>query len=89
MTSYDENDTSKIDGRYMANVNYLNPFTATHHTYSYYVMNDNMRNGLGVQMGLTTGIAINYSDINAIDSLDGDIPNVSECAVAIIVCDEY
>jgi hypothetical protein len=89
MTSYDEKDMSKIDGRYMAVVNYLNPFTGTHYNYDYYVMNYDLKNGLGVQLGLTTGIAINYPDINAIDTVDGDIPNVSDCAVAIIVCDEY
>ena len=89
MTSYDEKDMSKIDGRYMAVVNYLNPFTGSHYSYAYYVMNYDLKNGLGVQLGLTTGIAINYPDINAIDTVDGDIPNVSDCAVAIIVCDEY
>lgn len=91
-TSYDEGNTSDIEGKYLSSVHFLhsNAYWGDEDGNSpcnYTEVSHSHMNGLGVQMGLTTGILINYPK-NTVDS-NGTIPRVSEHAVALIVCDEY
>lgn len=95
-TTVYEADKTPIKGRYAKIVNFLNPLYDLYDAYedgstpvTYYKMSPYNRNGLGVQLGLTTGILINYPNTQTVNADTYDIPDETEDAVALIVCDEY
>lgn len=101
-TSFDEGFTTNIQGVYGAVMSYLFPYANSDNAginqLTYYdYQHVSSKNPLGVQIGFTTGILINYPGINVFGSattyggwgVGPGIPTTDKCSYAIIICDEY
>lgn len=75
-------------GRYCAVVAALNPFSNPSNYKVYYPMSPQYKKNKGVQVGATIGILINHPSADYMSS-NGSIPNTTENAYAIIVCNDY